>query len=255
MLQGKVALITGASSGIGKALAQAFAQQGAAVGLIARRAERLEALARDLEGAGGAALALPGDITDEAFLASAIDRLVSRFGGLNVLVNNAGMGLFGPGPLTAAQFDQVFAVNVRAVYQLSRLALPHLERAGGAVINLGSAATERPFAGELVYMASKGAVAAMTRGMAATWGARGVRVNLIQPGVVESEFLEAAGLPAGVAAAMHQASARLNALPATGRAQDVAGAALFLASDQARFITGATLNVDGGFTLAAVPAG
>jgi NAD(P)-dependent dehydrogenase (short-subunit alcohol dehydrogenase family) len=241
MLQGKVALITGASAGIGKALAEGFARQGAAVGLIARRAERLEALASDIGAAGGAALALPGDITDEAFLESAVDRLLQKFGRLDALVNNAGMGFFGPGPLTPAQFDQVFAVNVRAVYQLSRLALPHLERAGGAIINLGSAATQRPFAGELVYMASKGAVAALTRGMAATWGARGVRINLIQPGVIESEFLEAAGLPAGAAAAMHKASARLNALPATGRAQDVAGAALFLASDQARFITGATL--------------
>lgn len=251
MLQGKVALVTGASSGIGREIARLFAAHGVTVGLVARRADRLAALASEIEAAGGRAVALPADLAEPGELQAALTELLAQTGRLDVLVNNAGLGVFGRAP-TPAEFDQIFAVNVRAVWQLSQWALPHLEAVGGCVLNLGSVVVERPFVGEMVYAASKGAVAAMSRSMAATWGKRGVRVNLIQPGVVESEFTVAAGLPPEVAAASHAASAGLNALATTGQPADVARAALFLASDQARFITGATLNVDAGFALAAV---
>jgi NAD(P)-dependent dehydrogenase (short-subunit alcohol dehydrogenase family) len=251
MFTGKVVLVTGASAGIGRVVAEAFAAQGAKVGLLARRADRLEAVSAAIAARGGVALPLPADVGREEDLKAAVDRLVAHFGRLDVLVNNAGAGIFGRTP-SAAEFDRIFAVNVRAVWSLSLLALPHLRESGGNIVNLGSAVIERPFAGELVYLASKGAVAAMTRGMAATWGPLGVRVNLVLPGVIESEFLTAAGLPPEVAEAHYKVSEQLNALPTTGRAEDVAKAVLYLASDQARFVTGAELRVDGGFALAAV---
>lgn len=251
MLNGKVALVTGASAGIGREIARLFAANGAVVGLMARRADRLEGLMSEIEAAGGRALALPTDLADPAALEAGLERLVAETGRLDVLVNNAGTGVFGRAP-TDEEFDRILAVNVKAVWQLSRLALPHLERTRGTILNLGSTVVERPFAGELVYAASKGAVAAMTRSMAATWGKRGVRVNLLQPGVVESEFTVAAGLPPTVAAAAHAASVERNALDITGEPTDVAQAALFLTSERARFITGATLNVDGGFVLGGV---
>lgn len=251
MFKNRVVLVTGASSGIGKAIALAFAAQEATVGLLARRADRLEAVAREVNAVGGQALPLPADLADDAALERSVHTLTGRYGRLDVLVNNAGTGIFGRQP-TPAEFDRIMGVNVRAVWRLSHLCLPWLEQSGGSVINLGSAVVERPFANELVYMASKGAVTALTAGMAASWGKRGVRANLIQPGVVESEFLEAAGMPPAVAAAMHAASEGLNALAVTGQPADVAQAALFLASEGARFVTGATLNVDGGFTLGTV---
>lgn len=190
-------------------------------------------------------------LADERELEQSFEKLISVFGRIDVLANNAGTGVFGRMP-DASEFDRIFAVNVRAMYLLSLLAVPYLTKVGGTILNIGSSAVERPYAGELVYLASKGAVAALTKGMAASWGKQGVSVNLIQPGVIPSEFLETAGLPAAVATAMHQSSEDLNALPTTGEVNDIAQAAIFLASDQARFIAGATLNVDGGFSLGAV---
>ncbi|WP_369405501.1 SDR family NAD(P)-dependent oxidoreductase [Aneurinibacillus tyrosinisolvens] len=184
-------------------------------------------------------------------LKAALEKLLSMCSRLDVLVNNAGIGVFGRTP-TDEEFNQIFDVNVKAVYKLSLLGLPHLEKTSGNIVNLGSAVVERPFANELVYMASKGAVAALTKGMAASWGKQGVRVNLIQPGVIASDFNVTAGIPVEIANKMNQFSKGLNALNTTGNPEDVAQAVLFLASEQARFITGATLNVDAGLTLGTI---
>jgi NAD(P)-dependent dehydrogenase (short-subunit alcohol dehydrogenase family) len=132
------------------------------------------------------------------------------------------------------------------------MALPYLEKTNGNIINFGSMVTERSVAGEFVYNSTKGAVKAMTKAMAGTWGKKGVRVNLIQPGIIETDFNIAAGLPSEIVKENYDASKELNELPLTGTPEDVVNAAIFLASDQARFITGINFKVDGGISLASI---
>ncbi|KIL36550.1 hypothetical protein SD71_07305 [Cohnella kolymensis] len=251
MFRGKTVLITGASSGLGREMSLAFAKQGAVVGTAARRLERLRLLGKEIDTFGGKAVVLQVDVTDEQSLKAGLDVLLDQTGRLDVLINNAGTGIFGRTP-SQREYKLIYDTNVHAVYQLSELALPYLQQTGGNIINIGSSVTERPFAGELVYTATKGAVKALTSAMAATYGKRGVRVNLIQPGVVASEFNVTAGLPPELDDMVYTKSADLNALATTGEPCDVAEAALFLASDRARFITGEVLKVDGGLTLAAI---
>jgi NAD(P)-dependent dehydrogenase (short-subunit alcohol dehydrogenase family) len=251
MFKGKTVLITGASSGLGRAMALAFAKQGAVVGMAARRLERLHSLEKEINMLGGKALALQVDVTDEQSLQSGVDTLLEHSGRLDVLINNAGTGIFGRTP-SEREYKLIYDTNVHAVYKLSQMALPYLQQTAGNIINIGSSVTERPFAGELVYSATKGAVTALTSAMAATYGKKGVRVNLIQPGVVASEFNVTAGLPPELDDLVYAKSADLNALATTGVPGDVAEAALFLASDRAKFITGEVLKVDGGITLAAI---
>lgn len=250
-MSGKVVVVTGASSGIGRATAIAFGREGATVGLVARRAERISELAKEIEALGGKGIVLPADVAIEADIERAFQSLIEQAGRLDVLVNNAGTGIFGRKP-TTEEFTHIFDVNVKAIYHLSNLAKPYLEESRGTIINIGSTAAQRPFAGEMVYMASKGAVSSMTKGMAAAWGKSGIRVNLVVPGVVESEFNVKAGVPEKVARQRHTQSESLNVLPTTGEPNDVAAAILFLASEQARFISGAELNVDGGISLGAI---
>jgi NAD(P)-dependent dehydrogenase (short-subunit alcohol dehydrogenase family) len=251
MFKGKVVLVTGASAGLGREIALTFGRYGAIVGLMARRKERLSQLAAEIDNLGGTGIILKADLTSRAEVDEAFDTFVKEFGQMDVLINNAGMGIFGRKPSTD-EYMKMYQVNVHAVYQLSLKAFPYLEKTKGVIINIGSSVVERPFAGELVYAATKGAVTAMTTSMAATFGKAGVRVNLIQPGVIDSEFNFAAGLPLEMVERVHQASIGLNALVKTGNPADVAKAACFLASEQAAFITGATLKVDGGLSLGVI---
>lgn len=251
MFQGKTILITGASSGLGKAMAIAFAREGAFVGMIARRLDRLQEIETEIAAVGGQAMAMEVDVTDSSALEQALQMLLKKTGRLDVLVNNAGIGVFGRAP-TPDEYRQIYEVNVHAVYRLSQMVIPYLEKTKGSIINIGSSVTERPFTGEFVYSATKGAVTALTRSMAATYGKLAIRINIIQPGVIASEFNTSAGIPPELDQMLYAGSEQLNALPTTGIADDVADAALFLCSEKARFITGEVLKVDGGITLAAI---
>jgi NAD(P)-dependent dehydrogenase (short-subunit alcohol dehydrogenase family) len=241
MLAGKVALITGASAGIGMATARLFAQRGAKVMLSGRNAQAGAALAAEL---GGEFLAL--DVTAP----EAADRLVEwaarRHGRLDVLVNNAGV-LFQGDALgcTDAQWDMTLAVNVTAVFRLSRAAVPVMaEQGGGAIVNVASdwglVGAERAVA----YGASKGAVVQLTRSMAADHARQGIRVNAVCPGDTDTPMLRR---EAGVAGeARLRAMAEAIPMGRLGQPRDVAAAIAFLASEDAAFITGAMLPVDGG---------
>jgi NAD(P)-dependent dehydrogenase (short-subunit alcohol dehydrogenase family) len=251
MYHGKTVLITGTSSGLGRDMAFSFAKQGAFVGMMARRLDRLQEMETEIAALGGKALALQVDVTNTEALHHALQLLIEKTGRLDVLVNNAGIGVFGRAP-NSEEYLKIYDVNVHSVYRLSIMAIPFLEKTKGSILNIGSTVTERPFAGELVYNATKGAVTALTKAMAATYGKNGIRVNLIQPGVIASEFNVTAGLPPEIDQMAHITSEHLNALPATGIANDVAEAAVFICSDRARFITGEVLKVDGGITLAAI---
>lgn len=247
----RVALVTGASSGLGRSIALQLGLAGWAVGLVARRRERIEALAEEIRRGGGQAHVLAGDLRTSEFAERAVQDLVERTRRLDLLVNNAGAPTrYEEGVATDAQFDEAFALNVRSIYRLSHLALPHLQETKGSIVNVGSAGVARTIAIDLVYLVSKGAVEVMTRGLAKKWAPLGVRVNTVSPGLVPTEIMEVAGF--SPEAARDEFAAAIKAfqpLPYHGQPRDVASAVAFLASKEAAFITGATLHVDGGMAL------
>ncbi len=251
MTKERVALVTGASSGLGRAIARALGEAGWTVGLLARRHARLEELAAEVERGGGQAHILAGDLRDTAFIADALEKLVSDTGRLDLLVNAAGAPTPSPEAIaTDVQFDEVFALNVRAIYRLAHLALPHLQETRGSIVNVSSAGVARNIPVDLVYLASKGAVEILSRGMAKKWAPLGVRVNTVAPGLVPTEIFAAAGLSPEEAQEHTAMVAKvMQPLPHAGRPEDIASAVAFLASDAAAFITGATLHVDGGLAL------
>jgi NAD(P)-dependent dehydrogenase (short-subunit alcohol dehydrogenase family) len=248
LLSGKVAIVTGAGRGIGYAIAQRFAAEGASVLGTQRTAAEGEAAFHRLRAAGGDAMFVAADARVPDEVARVIDTAVARHGRLDVLVNNAGVGLLRTVvETTDEEYERVFDTNVRSVFLFCRYAIPHLQAAGGgAVINVGSVASFVGFAMDAAYVASKGAVLALTRQMALDYATSGVRVNAISPGFIETEmmrtFIDSHADPASVEAGI----VGLHPLGRIGRADEVAAAALFLASDEASFITGESIAVDGG---------
>lgn len=209
--------------------------------------DSLEALARELRDA----VVFAGDLRDSAFVARIVDELVSRTGRLDLLVNNAGAPRPGSSAIASdRELTAKFELNVFAAYQLALHALPHLERTTGSIVNIGSAGVARTIAIDLVYLASKGALETMSRGMAKLWALRGVRVNTVSPGLMPTEIFEAAGLSSEQATEhLSEAIATFQPLRRAGSPVDVARAVLYLASDAGAFVTGATLHVDGGVAL------
>lgn len=242
-LAGKVAIVTGGGSGIGKAIAAAFVREQAKVVICGRNAKKLQRTAEEL---GPLSLAVTADVSDSAAIAKLVDQATAKFRRLDVLVNNAGVLLPGRAEShTDDEWEQTFNINVRAVWQLSRAVLPYLRAAGGgSIINIGSVLSFLGARNRVAYCASKGAVLAMTKAMALDHAAEKVRVNCICPGIVETELVAAFNLDE---AARKQ---RLGMHPAGrfGKPEDVAGLAVFLASDEAAWITGATFPVDGGYS-------
>lgn len=243
----KAAIVTGASSGIGRATALALGAAGARVAVIARRAARLGGVARAIEASGGAALPLAGDVTDPDFRARAVSETVGRFGGLDHLVNSAGVIAFGTIEDTDLDgWRDMFALNVEAVFDLLRLSTPHLLERSGSVVNVSSVNGMRSFPGVLAYNCSKSALDQLTRCAALELAAKGVRINSVNPGVTRTEFHTAAGLDAGRYAAFVERSRTTHPIGRIGTPEEVAALALFLLSDDAGFITGVTIPVDGG---------
>ena len=243
-LAGKVAIVTGGSRGMGAAIAKRLAADGAEVAFsYLSSPERAQAVVRELEAAGVRAAAFQADQGAAAQVAKFVKTVIAQFGRLDILVNNAGVLVVGPvsdSAEDAAKFDRQFAVNVGGVAAAVRAASGVLSD-GGRIINIGSSTGGRsPWPGIADYSATKAAVAAYTRGWARDFGPKGITVNLVQPGHVDTEMN-----PAG--SAMAQNERNFTALGRYGRAEEIAAVVAFLAGPDASYITGATLNVDGGY--------
>src|SRR5579864_5715708 len=245
-LQGKMGIITGAGSGIGRACALALARNGARVALIGRRKHRIEELASEI---GDCAVPIPADVCSTTDLKRALDYTVDRFGGLNFLLNNAGILEAGNAEqITEEQWDRVFNVNVRAVWLLSRAALPHMRNAGGgSIINVASTLGLVGARNRAAYAASKGAVVLLTKSMAIDHGCENIRVNAICPSFVETELTAASLSHAADPEAVLRQRTAAHPIGRLGRPEDIAGLAVYLASDESSWVTGATLPVDGGY--------
>uniref|UniRef100_A0AAY3ZVB9 Ketoreductase domain-containing protein n=1 Tax=Denticeps clupeoides TaxID=299321 RepID=A0AAY3ZVB9_9TELE len=246
-LRDKVALITGASSGIGAATSVLFAKLGARLALNGRDVENLADVARQCADRGAEPLLVPGDLTDDETVRKTVERTVAHFGRLDVLVNSAGILAMGSIETTdLEQYDKVMNVNVRSVYHLTHLCVPHLIRTKGSIVSVSSVNGQRSFPGVLAYCMSKSAIDQFTRCVALELASKQVRVNSVCPGVIITEVHKRAGLDADEYAKFLERCKTTHALGRPGEADEVAHAIAFLASDAATFITGVNLPVDGG---------
>jgi len=252
-LEGKAALITGGGSGLGRAIALAFAREGARVVIAGRRRESLETTAGEARAPGGPARLVPAvaDVTREEDRARLVVETMSALGGLDVLVNNAGIIQSGSAQTTALEsWDRMMDINARSVFALTRLFIPHLAARKGNIINMSSVAGLRPYPGLLAYCVSKAAVDQLTRCLALDLAPQGVRVNAINPGVVVTDLHRSGGMGETDYANFLERGKTTHPLGRVGRPEDVAALAVFLASDRASWITGGTFSVDGGRALA-----
>jgi 3-oxoacyl-[acyl-carrier protein] reductase len=241
-LAGKVAFVQGGSRGIGAAIAIRLAAQGAAVALTySNAASSADDVVRTIESAGGKALAIKADAAEEAAIRQAIQQTAKTFGGLDILVNNA--GIFTPATidqLSMADLDRTLAINVRSVVIASQEAAVHMGD-GGRIITIGSTNAERmPFQGGAIYAMSKAAIVGLTKGLARDLGPRGITVNNVQPGPVDTELNPDQGDFA-------ESLKKMMALPRYGQVEEIASFVSYLAGPEAGYITGASLLIDGGF--------
>jgi NAD(P)-dependent dehydrogenase (short-subunit alcohol dehydrogenase family) len=247
-LRGKVALITGAASGIGRATALLFAHEGAAVSAVDLDEAGGQAVAQNIVDDGGRAIFLRCDVSQAVDCRRAVGQTVEKLGGLDILFNNAGVIRRATVlDTTEAEWDRVMAVNVKSVFLLSRYAIPVMAQAGGgAIINAGSGWGLVGGHRAVSYCASKGAVVNLTRAMALDHGGQKVRVNCVCPGDTDTAMLRDEARQLGQSDEQFLAGAADRPLGRIGRPEDVAQAVLYLASDASSFVTGATLVVDGG---------
>jgi NAD(P)-dependent dehydrogenase (short-subunit alcohol dehydrogenase family) len=240
-LQGKRALVTGASRGIGAAIARRLAAEGANVAITYERsADKAQAVVAEIERLGRRGLAIKADSADAAAVKAAVDQAAKAFGGLDILVNNAGIFRAGPiDQLSLEDIDATLAVNVRAVVIGSQAAAAHMGE-GGRIISIGSnLATQVPFPGLSLYSMSKSALIAWTKGLARDLGSRGITVNIVHPGSTETDMNPAEGAQA-------DAQRARMAIPRYGKADDVAALVAFVAGPEAGSINGAEFTIDGG---------
>jgi NAD(P)-dependent dehydrogenase (short-subunit alcohol dehydrogenase family) len=244
---GKVAFVTGATSGIGQACAIAFAKAAAKVVCIGRKAEALQDVEQTIREIGGEVLTINSDLARENEAQRVVEEAIQGFGGIDVLVNAAGHLSNGTIENTSLEaWDEMMNVNVRAPFQLMQKALPSLIERRGNIVNVSSVTGLRAFPGVLAYCVSKAALDQLTRCSALELAAKGVRVNAVNPGVVVTEIHKRGGMSDEAYAAFLEHSKTTHPLGRTGRPEEIAALVLYLASEQASWITGATYSIDGG---------
>lgn len=243
----QVAIVTGASSGIGRATALALAAEGAAVAAVAREAGPLEPVVAACIAAGAQAIGIAADLTSASGPDTIVRDTVSRFGGVDVVVNAAGIIATGMTDATSDEaWDRMMALNLRAPFRLMRAAFPHLQRRRGAVVNVSSVNGRRVFPNLAAYNTSKAALDQLTRCAAIDWAPHGVRVNAVNPGVTVTNLHRRGGMNEEAYAVFLARAKDTHPLGRPGQPDEIAALILFLASSQAGWITGETIAIDGG---------
>ncbi len=246
-LNNKVALVTGASSGIGKETALLFVKNGAKVALLGRKIEALQDTKTEIEKLGGQAVMTPADVTFEDECQQAINKTLNEFGQLDILVNAA--GIIGTGSISDtshAAWREMMLVNLDSVFYLMQLALPHLEKTKGNIVNVSSVTGVRAFPNVLAYCVSKAGVDQLTRCTALELAPKGIRVNAVNPGVVVTNLHRRGGMDEEKYTTFLEHSKTTHPLERVGQPQDIAESILYLASERAGWVTGLTLSADGG---------
>lgn len=245
-LKGKTAIVTGAGSGIGRACALAFAREDASVVLVARRKERLDELAQEI---GKSAFVVQADVSSKDEIDHLVAETVAHLGEINILLNNAGILHIGTAEqITEEQWDETFNLNVRGLWLLSRAVLPHMRKAGGgSIINMASVLGINGARSRAAYAASKGAVVLLTKCMAIDHGGENIRVNAICPSFVETELTAKVISQAPNPDRVRSERTAVHPIGRLGKAEDIAGMAVYLASDESSWVTGAVFPVDGGY--------
>ncbi len=246
-LDGRVALVTGGTRGIGKAIALAFAHAGARVVVASRKADAVAAATTELRAIGAGAEGIVANVSKPGETKRLVDETVTAFGNIDILVNNAAVNpTFGPVENTGTDaFDKIIAVNLRAPFDLAKEVRPHfVARGGGVILNISSIGAVTPDAGLGIYSVSKAALVSLTQVLAKEWGKDNIRANAICPGLIRTDFSSALWKNEQILAHMMNRQA----IPTLGEPEDIAGLALFLCSEAGRFCTGGVYMADGGYT-------
>lgn len=246
---GKVTLVTGASSGIGRATAELFGSCGASVGIVYHRNEAgANAGVETIRGAGGRAIAVQADFTKNADVRATVERVQAEFGAIDILVNNAGslVERLRTAELTEERWDEVFALNTKSAFFAAQAAIPAmLEKGGGVIVNVTSIAGRNGGAlGSIHYSAAKGAMLTMTKGLAKEFASQGIRVNAVSPGVIDTPFHETFSTPEAM-----RNFANIIPMGRVGTSAEVASVIAFLASDAAVYLCGETIEINGGMLM------
>ncbi len=247
-LTGKVALVTGASKGIGKAIAEWYAQAGASVVVSSRKLEAVEAVASEINSKGGKAKGIACNVGEAADIEKLVAATLAQFGTIDILVNNAAANpSFGPLVETSdSSFDKIISVNVKGPFELAKKVYPIMKaKKSGSVINISSVGGLRPEPGLGIYSMSKAALISLTKVMAKEWGDDNIRVNVICPGLIKTKFSEALWSNDKIMSVMM----KMLSLKRVGTADEIAALALYLGSDASSYSTGSVFTADGGFTI------